>query len=98
MIIRIVKLTFKPTEIDTFLSIFEDSKNKIRGFEGCERLELLNDINNPNIYFTYSWWQHPDNLENYRHSDLFKGVWANTKVLFDGKPEAWSTSQEALLK
>ena len=70
MIVRIVKLTFKPTETDNFLAIFEDSKNKIRAFEGCERLELLNDINNRNIYFTYSWWQHPDNLENYIENPL----------------------------
>lgn len=93
MIIRIVKLTFKPESIDSFKNIFEESKEKIRSFEGCKRLELLNDINNPNIFFTYSWWQHPDNLENYRHSELFKSTWAKTKILFNDKPEAWSVEQ-----
>jgi hypothetical protein len=29
-------------------------------------------------------------LENYRNSDLFKGVWAETKIKFSDRPEAWS--------
>lgn len=96
--IRIVKLTFEKEHIPEFLSIFEESKYKIRSFEGCKRLELLNDINQPEVFFTYSWWDKPESLENYRNSALFQSVWAKTKVLFGGKPEAWSVDQKEILE
>lgn len=92
--IRIVKLSFHPENIDQFRSLFNGSKEKIRAFDGCNRLELLNDINNPNIFFTYSYWDKPSSLEKYRQSDLFNSVWSNTKVWFNAKPEAWSVDQK----
>lgn len=93
MITRIVKMTFRAEEIPGFLANFDKHKSEIRTFEGCEKLLLLQDVKNPNVYFTYSWWQDPANLESYRNSELFKGVWAFTKALFAAKPEAWSTEQ-----
>ncbi|MBL4653378.1 MAG: antibiotic biosynthesis monooxygenase [Flavobacteriales bacterium] len=96
--IRIVKLTFRTDKVDEFLAIFEESKEKIRAQSGCNRLELLNDIKNSNIFFTYSYWDNPESLEIYRNSDLFKAVWAKTKVLFDAKPEAWSVERKEILK
>lgn len=93
MFVRIVKMSFQPEKIDTFLSNFEANKTKIRAFEGCQFLELYRDKNNPNIFFTYSYWDTENDLENYRHSELFKGVWANTKPLFNAKPEAWSVDK-----
>ena len=88
--IRIVKMTFNPAKVHEFLNNFNQVKEKIRGFEGVEHLELLNDKNHSNIYFTYSIWKDESYLEKYRHSDLFKGVWAVTKPLFIEKAEAWS--------
>ena len=88
--IRIVKMTFEPTKVDEFLNNFNAVKEKIRGFNGVEHLELLQDKNNPNIYFTYSIWKDESYLEKYRNSDLFKSVWAVTKPMFVDKPEAWS--------
>lgn len=93
MLIRIVKLSFEPSKIKEFLSNFEANKKHIRAFEGCERLELYRDQQNTNVFFTYSYWQSESDLENYRNSDLFKGVWAKTKVLFDQKPQAWSVDR-----
>ncbi|WP_053992413.1 putative quinol monooxygenase [Mangrovimonas sp. TPBH4] len=93
MFVRIVKMSFQPEKIDTFLSNFEANKTKIRAFEGCQFLELYRDKTNPNIFFTYSYWDTETDLENYRHSELFKGVWANTKPLFNAKPEAWSVDK-----
>lgn len=90
MIKRIVKLTFKESEIDTFLEIFEQKKNKIIASKGCLHLELWRNVNIPNILFTYSFWENEDDLNAYRHSDLFEKTWKETKVLFSGKPEAWS--------
>lgn len=91
MIIRVVKMTFKSSNIDMFLSLFEGVKYKISAFEGCESLELIQDKNNNNIFFTISKWKEDINLENYRNSDLFKSTWKKTKILFDDRPEAWST-------
>ncbi|MCR9154514.1 MAG: antibiotic biosynthesis monooxygenase [Bacteroidetes bacterium] len=97
MIVRIVKMTFREEEVPEFLANFHEHKARIRAFSGCERLLLLKDLNKPNIYFTYSWWHSEEDLERYRHSSLFKGVWAFTKALFAEKAEAWSTEEiEAL--
>ena len=73
-----------------FREIFEQSKDKIRGFEGCTHLELLNDVQHPNVFFTYSKWESEKHLDNYRHSELFNSTWNKTKVLFSEKPEAWT--------
>ena len=97
MLIRIVKLTFRPEEIDTFLGNFHANKELIRAVPGCNRLELLQVEGQENVFMTYSWWDGADDLENYRHSDLFKSVWAKTKPLFADKPEAWSVKQLAKL-
>lgn len=90
MIIRIVKMTFEPSEIENFRLLFEENKEKIRHFEGCRFLELYQDIKNKNIFFTYSHWENEEALNEYRHSELFKNVWGQTKILFKEKPEAWS--------
>lgn len=84
---------FQEEKIEEFLENFEKIKDKIRGFEGCEFLELYRDKDNTNRFFTYSYWKDEQSLENYRNSALFKGVWANTKVLFNEKPEAWSVDK-----
>ena len=98
MIVRIVKLSFKPENISSFEHIFEQSKEKIRNFEGCMHLELLQDANNPAQFFTYSYWINQQALENYRNSPFFKATWSKTKLLFNAKPEAWSVVKKEILE
>ena len=86
-------MSFEPSKIEEFLANFETVKTKIRNFEGCNLLELYRDKNITNIFFTYSYWNSEDDLNNYRHSELFKRVWANTKPMFNAKPEAWSVDK-----
>ncbi|MEM7485808.1 MAG: antibiotic biosynthesis monooxygenase family protein [Bacteroidota bacterium] len=93
MLIRIVKLTFKSENIASFKQIFETTKPGILDFEGCTLVELYQDLKNPCVFFTYSFWEMESNLESYRQSDFFKGVWGNTKMLFSEKPEAWSVEK-----
>lgn len=81
---------FEEDKIEDFLSHFHKNKQYIRNFNGCRFLELYQDKNQPNIFFTYSYWEHEDDLEKYRHSELFKKVWKTTKEWFNAKPEAWS--------
>lgn len=83
-------MNFKPDAVTDFLKIFDASKLYIRNMEGCTHLELLNDISSPTIFFTYSHWQTENDLNNYRNSELFEGVWGKTKILFAAKAEAWS--------
>lgn len=98
MFVRIVKMSFEPSKTEAFLAYFETKKDLIRGFDGCEFLELYRDKKNTNIFFTYSYWKAESDLENYRNSDLFKNVWAITKQSFNAKPEAWSVDKLVSLK
>ena len=93
MIIRLVKVSFKPEEVENFLALFETVKTKIRARKGCTHLALWQQKDQPNVMFTHSIWEHEDDLESYRQSNLFKETWALTKVKFNDKPEAWSVEQ-----
>ena len=83
-------MSFELEEVEKFKSIYELNWHKIKGFEGCLHVELLQDRSSPSIFFTYSNWESENHLNNYRESILFKTVWASTKVLFNQKPEAWT--------
>ncbi|AWI26290.1 putative quinol monooxygenase [Flavobacterium pallidum] len=93
MIVRIVKMSFHEENIPAFRENFELMKEKIRNAPGNRFLELYQDRNNPCIFFTYSYWDSDNDLENYRQSELFYDVWAFTKKLFNAKPEAWSVDK-----
>ncbi|AUC14563.1 antibiotic biosynthesis monooxygenase [Tenacibaculum sp. SZ-18] len=93
MFVRIVKMNFQSETIPTFLENFDKKKEFIRNFPGCRLLELYRDKTNPNIFFTYSYWDEEEDLENYRHSELFQNIWAETKVFFNDKPLAWSVDK-----
>lgn len=86
-------MSFAEENVETFLENFDNNKEKIRAVDGCEFLQLLRDKDNTNQFFTYSFWNDQEDLENYRQSELFKGVWAKTKILFSAKPEAWSVEK-----
>lgn len=90
MLIRIVRLVFSNDKVADFLKNFEEIKHKIRSFEGCSKLELLQDAENPNIYYTYSCWDTEEHLNQYRESAFFDQTWAFTKSLFADKPMAFS--------
>ena len=89
-ILRIVRLSFDENKTNEFIEIFQSTKNKIRSFEGCTHLELMKDLQNPNVFYTYSKWKSGEALESYRNSALFKETWSKTKLLFNDKPSAFS--------
>lgn len=98
MFVRIVKMSFQEDKIDAFLDNFDEVKHNIRNFPGNRFLELYRDKNNPEIFFTYSYWETEEDLENYRKSEHFKGVWAYTKQFFNRKAEAWSVDKLVTLE
>ena len=93
MFVRIVKMGFYEDKVDAFLSNFQQVKQDIRNFPGNRFLELYRDRNDPNVFFTYSYWDTEADLENYRKSELFIEVWAYTRQLFSQKAEAWSVDK-----
>ncbi len=93
MIIRIVKMTFHPENVEVFKGLFEGVKDKITNFDGCQKVMLLKDTLNPSIFFTYSIWESTAKLNAYRKSAFFDETWHKTKALFSDKPEAWSLEE-----
>ena len=93
MFVRIVKMSFQEDKISNFLENFEVIKEKIRNVPGNRLLELYQDKNEKCIFFTYSYWESEQDLENYRNSELFFDIWTDTKKLFNNKPEAWSVDK-----
>lgn len=93
MIKRIVKMSFAPEKVEDFLTVYRANWNLIRGFKGCNHVELLRDENTPNIFFTYSLWESETHLNTYRDSELFNSVWSRVKPLFNDKPQAWSVNE-----
>ena len=98
MFVRIVKMSFHSKYISEFQEMFDEKKSFIRNSEGCQLLELYQDKNNSEIFFTYSYWNAESDLENYRNSDLFKKIWAQTKTYFNDKPQAWSVDKKVSLQ
>ena len=98
MIVRIVKMSFHEDKVAAFLENFESVKHKIRAAHGNKLLELYRDKDNPDIFFTYSYWETEADLENYRNSELFAEVWQFTKQLFNDKPQAWSVDKLVVLE
>jgi heme-degrading monooxygenase HmoA len=93
MLIRIVKLSFHQENIPAFMDNFELMKQHIRNASGNRLLELYQDKSNPCVFFTYSYWETEEDLNNYRKSALFDEIWTFTKKLFNDKPEAWSVNK-----
>lgn len=87
---RIVRMEFNPDHVKDFEGLFAQVKKQIRYFPGCLSLQVWTDPESPNVYFTFSRWETPEDLEAYRSSALFKDTWTQTKRWFCAKPQAFS--------
>jgi quinol monooxygenase YgiN len=97
MILRIVRMTFQPDKVATFLAMFDERKERIRNFPGCQYLELWKQTGTDNVFFTYSHWDSESSLDHYRFSEFFKDTWTKTKACFAEKPQAWSVERAIAL-
>ena len=86
-------MRFHAQHVDAFKEIFRLNWHLIKNFEGCSHVELLQDENQPEIFFTYSLWESEAHLNHYRNSELFARVWKSTRALFAEKAQAWSVKQ-----
>ncbi len=75
---------------EDFKEIFYTTQPLIANFDGCLGVELKVDATLPDVIYTVSRWRSVEDLEIYRHSELFKSTWAKTKVLFKEKAMAYS--------
>ena len=90
MIVRIVRMAFATGKENAFRTIFETHYETILAMKGCSHLELLQDVEDPDVLITYSHWESLQDLETYRQTDFFTAVWTKTKVLFREKAVAFS--------
>ncbi len=52
MFVRIVKMSFHKEKVEDFLKHFHANKTEIRNFKGCLLLELYQDKQQENQFFT----------------------------------------------
>ncbi len=99
MLIRLVKMRFRAECVELFRAHFEQHRHQIRHFEGCLFLQVLQDTDDAQVWLTHSHWRSASDLEAYRRSDLFRGVWAQTRLWFesDSPPQAWSLEERYLV-
>lgn len=90
MVVRIVKMSFRPEACDDFIELFETYRKHIRAAEGCLSLQMLREHPDSNVFFTYSTWKDESFIELYKQSDTFGVVWPKTKRLFSAPAEAWT--------
>jgi len=90
MIVRLVRMTFQEDGTARFQELFEGWRHGIIASPGCLHLELLHDVGDPRVFFTYSVWRSAEDLERYRSSDVFAQVWPTVKAMFAERAQAWS--------
>lgn len=93
MLVRIVKLTLQEDRVEDFKTYFDSIKDRVRNSPGCSFLEVYQDLDNPNVFFTYSYWNEAESLEQYRHSNVFLEIWPYVKTMFAQRAEAWSVNK-----
>lgn len=90
MLTRLVKMQFNEDFLAEFQETFKGVQPKIAAFKGCKGVQLLQDQQQINTFFTISLWEDEDHLEDYRRSELFRETWTSIRPNFSAKPEAWS--------
>jgi len=85
--VRIVRLSLNSAYADQFLGLFEKNKSRIAGHVGCRFVYLLRC---GDTFFTVSGWDRPGDLETYRTSELFRGIWKQTRSWLSEPAQAWS--------
>jgi len=94
MMTRFVRLSFQVEHREAFLEIFAKHKISIQDFEGLQEIKLLEEMENPGVFFTHSIWDSHVCLENYRDSAYFRKIWSTIKPWFNERAQAWSLEEK----
>ena len=79
-------MEFQSDKVEAFKSIFKENQSKIIAQQGCYDVQLLQDIHESNIFFTYSKWKSQAHLDQYRKTDFFKKFGRKRKYFFAINP------------
>lgn len=95
MILRIVSMRFEPSKLSEFELLFRRHHSSIEAQEGCHKVQLLLDAEDPCMRGTMSVWDSEAHLNAYRRTELFGKVWPSTKALFIEPPKVWTYRMDA---
>ncbi|MGL1888751.1 MAG: antibiotic biosynthesis monooxygenase [Reichenbachiella sp.] len=90
MIVRVVQLVLTDDKVKDLFHLLDQYQYQIRNAPGCLHLEILQDIDQPSKFITYSHWKSEQHLNEYRSSALFGVVWPAIKACLKEKPRAQS--------
>ena len=87
-ILRVVRMTLVPSEVDSFKSYFSHIQSEIMAMPGCRSVHLCVDKDAPHRLATFSIWDSEMDLNNYRKSEWFGQIWPQTKAKLERPVEA----------
>jgi quinol monooxygenase YgiN len=92
MLLRIVKMEFRPSQVKAFDDLFVRVHSRIETMPGCRKVLLLHGAESECVRTTLSWWDDASHLEAYRKSPFFGEVWPKTKAMLNAPAIAWSSA------
>ena len=93
MLIRLVRMYFRPDEVERFLTMYEQTRPIIASQPGCRSVQLVRQIDDPAAFATWSIWDDQAALDAYRRSEFFRSFWPEVRALFRAPAEAVSFEQ-----
>lgn len=90
MLIRLVRMRFRPENVPAFLALYEHARPIIAAQPGCRSVQLVRETDDPAAFATWSVWDSAVALDAYRTSAFFTNFWPQVKALFRQPAEAVS--------
>lgn len=90
MLTRLVRMYFRPEEVEAFLELYRAARPRIVAQPGCYGVQLLRQHDDPAAFATWSTWEDAAALDAYRTSPFFVEFWPQVRALFRTPPEAAS--------
>ncbi|GAC1538696.1 MAG: hypothetical protein NVS2B7_09880 [Herpetosiphon sp.] len=96
MITRLVEMEIKPEAVQEFLGLYRSVRREIQSQPGCMQVLLVQAIDRPNQFATWSSWEDEAGLEAYRRSSFFRGFWPSVRALFSSpaRAQTWRPLEE----
>lgn len=89
-LVRVVRMKFRPETSKTFQAFFYETQTVVASMPGCLFVDLFQDFQDQDAFYTLSLWESEEHLNQYRASDKFGEIWKYTKSLFGAPPAAYS--------
>lgn len=93
MVLRFVRMRFRPEEVEQFVALYEGAYPLIAGQPGCRSVQLIRELDDPAAFATWSVWDDEAALDAYRASPFFRRFWPEVRALFRAPAEAVSFEQ-----